>query len=265
MTDPERPISPERPITDEELHAFVDDRLGHERQPDVLRYVQAHPDVARRIAAYRDQREALRAALGPLAAEPLPPALDLQALIQQRLVQRRFPWRAAAAVVLAFGLGGAGGWLLNFGAQQPTLTISLLSEQAVANHMVYTADRRRPTELGADQRDDLARWVSNRLNHKVAPPDLAAGGYSYIGGRLAATPDGPAGLFMYDDKQGVRLTVFVLPLSGAENSPMQHVESDKVDGIAWIDKGIGYTVVGKLPQDELRRLAEQVRQQLSVT
>ena len=131
--------------------------------------------------------------------------------------------------------------------------------------MVYTADKRRPTELGADQRDDLARWVSNRLNHKVAPPDLTADGYTYIGGRLAATPDGPAGLFMYDDKQGVRLTVFVLPLNGAENSPMQHVESAKVDGVAWIDKGIGYTVVGKLPQPELQRLADQVRQQLSVT
>ena len=110
------------------------------------------------------------------------------------------------------------------------MSITLLSEQAVANHMVYTADKRRPTELGADQRDDLARWVSNRLNHKVAPPDLTADGYTYIGGRLAATPDGPAGLFMYDDKQGVRLTVFVLPLNGAENSPMQHVEFAKVDG-----------------------------------
>jgi anti-sigma factor RsiW len=256
---------PGPPVSDEELHAFIDDQLDREKQPHVARYVQENPDVARRVAAYRNQREALRAALGPMAAEPIPPGLDLQLLIQRRLAQRRIPWRAAAAVLLAFILGGAGEWFLRFGAPEPTLSISLLSEQAVANHMVYTADRRRPTELGADQRDDLARWVSNRLNHKVAPPDLAADGYSYIGGRLAATPDGPAGMFMYDDKQGVRLTVFVLPMSGAENSPMQHVESAKVDGIAWIDKGIGYTVVGKFPQAELQRLADQVRQQLSVT
>jgi anti-sigma factor RsiW len=227
--------------------------------------VQEHPDVARWVAGYRAQREALRAALGPVAGEPVPPRLDLQVLIQQRLAQRRTPWRAAAAVLVAFVLGGAGGWFLRFGAPSPALNISLLTEQAVANHMVYTADRRRPTELGADQRDDLARWVSTRLNHKVVPPDLAADGYSYIGGRLAATKDGPAGLFMYDDKQGVRLTVFVLPLVGAENSSMQHVESAKVDGVAWIDKGIGYTVVGRLPQAELERVAEQVRQQLSVT
>jgi anti-sigma factor RsiW len=256
---------PGRPISEEDLHALVDDQLDRELLPYVSHYVHEHPDVARRVAAYRDQREALRSVLAPLAAGPLPPRLDLQKLIQQRLVQRRTPWRAAAAVLLAFVFGGASGWYLHIGAPAPTLNITLLSEQAVANHMVYTADKRRPTELGADQRDDLARWVSNRLNHKVAPPDLAVDGYSYIGGRLAATPDGPAGLFMYDDKQGVRLTVFVLPLTGAENSPMQHVESAKVDGVAWIDNGIGYTVVGKLSQEELKRVAEQVRQQLGVT
>jgi anti-sigma factor RsiW len=140
--------------------------------------------------------------------------------------------------------------------------ITLLAQQAVANHVVYTADRRRPTELGAQQRDDLARWVSNRLNHQVAPPDLSADGYSYMGGRLAATQDGPAGLFMYDDPQGVRLTVFVLPLDAAASMPIQHVDFAHVDGCAWIDKSIGYTVVGKLPPAELRRIAELVRRQL---
>ena len=120
---------------------------------------------------------------------------------------------------------------------------------------------RRPTELGAQQRDDLARWVSNRLNHQVAPPDLSADGFSYMGGRLAATPDGPAGLFMYDGPQGVRLTVFVLPLNAAARMPIQHVDFAHVDGWAWIDKGVGYTVVGKLPLPELRRMAEMVRQQ----
>jgi anti-sigma factor RsiW len=256
---------PGQAVSEEDLHAFVDDQLGREAQPYVSRYVQENPDVARRVASYRDQRETLRAALAPLAADPVPPRLDLQLLVQQRLTRRRFPWRAAAAVLVAFVLGGAGEWLLRIGPSQPTLSITLLSEQAVANHMVYTADRRRPTELGADQRDDLARWVSNRLNHKVAPPDLSADGYTYMGGRLAATPDGPAGLFMYDDKQGVRLTVFVLPLTGADSMPMQHVESAQVDGIAWIEKNIGYTVVGKLPQAELRHVADAVRRQLGVT
>jgi anti-sigma factor RsiW len=249
------------PLPEEDLHAWIDGQLDPERQPAVLRYLQEQPDVARRVDAWRDQRDALRAAFAAVAAEPVPPRLGLERLVQERLRQRRMPWRAAASVVLAFGLGGLGGWFLH-GGTPPTATITLLAQQAVANHVVYAADRRRPTELGAQQRDDLARWVSNRLNHEVAPPDLSSDGYNYMGGRLAATPDGPAGLFMYDDPQGVRLTVFVLPLNAAASMPIQHVDFAHVDGCAWIDKSIGYTVVGKLPPPELRRIAELVRQKL---
>jgi anti-sigma factor RsiW len=253
---------PARPIAEEELHAWIDGQLEPDRLPVVLRYLQEQPDVAARVARWRDQRETLRAAFAPVAAEPIPPRLGLERLVQERLDRRSLPWRAAAAVLLAFGLGGAGGWFLHGGQPPPAAAITLLTQQAVANHVVYTADRRRPTELGAQQRDDLARWVSNRLNHQVAPPDLAADGYSYMGGRLAATPDGPAGLFMYDDQQGVRVTVFVLPLNAAASMPIQHVDFAHVDGCAWIDKSVGYTVVGNLPPAELRRIAELVRLQL---
>jgi anti-sigma factor RsiW len=253
---------PARPIAEEELHAWIDGQLEPDRLSVVLRYLQEQPDVAARVARWRDQREALRAAFAPVAAEPIPPRLGLERLVQERLDRRSLPWRAAAAVLLAFGLGGAGGWFLHGGQPPPAAAITLLTQQAVANHVVYTADRRRPTELGAQQRDDLARWVSNRLNHQVAPPDLAADGYSYMGGRLAATPDGPAGLFMYDDPQGVRVTVFVLPLNAAASMPIQHVDFAHVDGCAWIDKSVGYTVVGNLPPAELRRIAELVRLQL---
>jgi anti-sigma factor RsiW len=254
---------PGRPIAEEELHAYVDDRLlDGDRVSAVQRYLHDHPDAARQVAAWRTQREALPAAFAAVAAEPIPARLGLERLIQQRL-GRRATWRVAAATLLAFGLGGAGGWFLHSGLRPPVATITLLTQQAVANHVVYTADRRRPTELGAQQRDDLARWVSNRLNHQVAPPDLSADGFSYMGGRLAATPDGPAGLFMYDGPQGVRLTVFVLPLKAAASIPIQHVDFAHVDGCAWIDKSIGYTVVGGLPPSELRRIAELVRRQIS--
>jgi anti-sigma factor RsiW len=253
---------PALPIAEEDLHAWIDAQLAPERQSVVLSYLQEQPDVARRVDAWRDQRVALRAAFAAVAAEAIPPRLGLERLIQQRLRPRRLPWRAAASVLLAFILGGVGGWFLHDGGAAPEAAMTLLARQAVANHVVYTADRRRPTELGAQQRDDLARWVSNRLNHQVAPPDLSADGYSYMGGRLAATPDGPAGLFMYDDPQGVRLTVFVLPLHAAASMPIQHVNVAHVDGCAWIDQSVGYTVVGKLPPPELRRIADLVRRQL---
>jgi anti-sigma factor RsiW len=59
----------------------------------------------------------------------------------------------------------------------------------------------------------------------------------------------------------VRLTVFVLPLHSAPTLPIQHIDYAHINGCAWIDKGVGYTVVGKLPLPELRRLAEVVKRQ----
>jgi anti-sigma factor RsiW len=252
-------------VSEEELHAWVDGQLPPAREAAVLRHLREDPVAAGQVSVWQAQRQALRAALAPIAGEPIPPRLGLELLLSQRLDRRSVLRRVAASALLAFGLGGAGGWFLRQGLEAPSDTsLTLLTQQAVANHVVYTADQRRPTELGAQQREDLARWVSNRLNHQVAPPDLSADGFTYMGGRLAATPDGPAGLFMYDGPQSVRLTVFVLPLKAGE-MPIRHVDFAHMDGCAWIDKGIGYTVVGKLPPPELRRIAEQVRQQLSGT
>lgn len=253
---------PPRPVTEEDLHAYVDGLLPPDRQAEVAHYLDQQPDLADRVAAYTAQREGLRSALAPLAAEPIPPHLDLQFLVQQRLSERHGAWRAAAAVLLAFLVGGAGGWALHGRIGMEPSALTELAQDAVANHVVYTADRRRPTELGAEQRQDLARWVSNRLNHVVAPPDMSDEGFHYMGGRLAATPQGPAGLFMYQDAQGVRLTVFVLPMRGADHANMRDVDVDGMMGCAWIDKGIGYTVVAPVPAAELRKLADHVRRQI---
>jgi anti-sigma factor RsiW len=253
---------PEAPVTEEELHACLDRQLPPDRVAAVQRYLDSHPADAERFAAYAAQRDTLRSALAGLATAPVPARLHPEVVLAQRGASRRAAWRAAAMVVLALGIGTAGGWGLRGLVSPPASNLTLLAQEAIANHVVYTADRRRPTELGADQRDDLARWVSNRLNRPVAPPDLADAGFKYIGGRLAATPRGPAGLFMYQNADGIRLTVFVLPMGSAANRQPEYLDVGRLDGCAWISKGVGYTVVAPVPEAELRRLAEQVRVQL---
>jgi len=248
-------------IPEADLHAYVDGQLPPERAAEVLRLLEQYPESAGQAAAYAAQREALRAGFAAIAAEPLPPRLNPQAMVAQRVAERRMRWRAAAAVVLAFLAGGAGGWVLHGRLAGPPSELTLLAEEAIANHVVYAADRRRPTELGAEQREDLARWVSNRLKHTVAPPDMGPTGFHYMGGRLAATPQGPAGLFMYQDEGGKRLSVFVLPMPGMASTAEHMVNVEGMDGCAWIDKGVGYTVVAPVSPAELHTLSERVRQQ----
>jgi anti-sigma factor RsiW len=89
----------ERPITEEDLHAHIDRVLDSAREVEVTAYLAAHPDVATRIHGYARQRTDLRAALAPIAEEPLPPELDLARMIarQRRPRQtRQVSWSAFA-------------------------------------------------------------------------------------------------------------------------------------------------------------------------
>src|SRR3954463_10857805 len=97
----------EPPVIEEELHAFVDGELPAERRAAVEQWLATHADDAMRVAAWRAQAEAIRARYGPVAKEPVPPRFDLDRLARPRARWTRI---AAAAIVVAFLLGGGAGW-----------------------------------------------------------------------------------------------------------------------------------------------------------
>jgi anti-sigma factor RsiW len=254
----------ERPISTDELHAYVDDRLDAVRRREVERYLDAQPEVARRAAAYRTQRDGLRGAHAGYAAEPIPPELNLSRLLEARLRRRPVWWGIAAAVVLSLGLGGAAGWYLG-ASPKPSrieLAMSLLQQQAMASHEVYAADRRHPIEVTADEGDQLSQWLSNRLRRSVAAPDLSALGYRLLGGRLLATErGGAAALFVYDDPQGNRLSVLLRPMAPELRAGRADIVQGSLSGCTWIGGGMGYAVVGAAPDQTLDQIADQIRRQ----
>ena len=89
-----------RPITEDDLHAYVDGALEPERLAEVAAYLDGHAAVAARIAAYAAQRDLLRSALAPIADEPLPPQLDLSRMIEIRRRPSLPTWWAAVAALL---------------------------------------------------------------------------------------------------------------------------------------------------------------------
>ena len=60
----------QRPVTEDDLHGYVDQAMSPERRAEVASYLDDHPDVGRRVAGFADQRRLLRAALAPIAEEP---------------------------------------------------------------------------------------------------------------------------------------------------------------------------------------------------
>jgi len=247
-----------RPITEDDLQAFVDERLEAARKAEVESYLTRHPDLSRRVERMRALGDDLRGAFGPVAAEPVPAQLNLAHLVEARRRPRLPTWQAAAAAVL-LALGGLGGWGLRGTLSSPMTGVDALAQEASANYAVYAPDRLRPVELAASDSDELARWFSARLDRRVGVPDLSSSGYRLMGGRLVATPHGPAGLLMYDDHHGTRLVMLMRPMAQPGDAPMREHRSGSAAGYAWAQDGLGYSLVGASDPAVLHPLANEIR------
>ncbi len=87
-----------KPITDDDLHRFVDGRLETERRQEIAAYLAEHPEVAQEVEAYRRLNAELRARYEPLREEPIPTPL-LRAAAQGRVprpADLRYALRVAA-------------------------------------------------------------------------------------------------------------------------------------------------------------------------
>jgi DNA-directed RNA polymerase specialized sigma24 family protein len=64
------------PLSEGELHRYVDDLLDSRRRDEVAALLEARPDISRRASEWRRQSERLRRAFEPLMREPLPLLLN---------------------------------------------------------------------------------------------------------------------------------------------------------------------------------------------
>ena len=249
-----------RPITEDDLHAYVDGVLEPERRTEVAAYLEGHPDVNRRVAAFSGQRDLLRKALAPIADEPVPSQLNLSGMIESRRRRPSPVWWAIAAMLL-LSIGGIGGWVMRGSLQSSPGGLAALAQEAAYSYHVYAPDRVRPVEMRASDSAQLVQWMSSRLKQPVRLPDLTGSGYRLMGGRLIATSHGPAAMFMYDDDRGDRLVVLTRPMASEQSAPMSPHSGSDVSGFAWADDGMGYSLVGQIAADALKPIANEVRRQ----
>jgi anti-sigma factor RsiW len=249
-----------RPITEDDLHGYVDQLLEPERRTEVAAYLDAHPDVARRVATFSGQRDLLRSALAPIADEPLPPELNLSRIIEARKQRPTRLWWAVAAMLL-LSVGSLGGWIARGSMLASSSGLAALAQEAADSFNVYAPDRVRPVEVRASDGAQLVQWLSDRMHQAIKVPDLTTAGYRLMGGRLIATSHGPAAMFMYDDDRGDRLVVLTRPMTADQNAPMTPQSNGEVAGFAWADGGMGYSLVGRSAAESLRPIANEVRKQ----
>ncbi len=250
-----------RPMTEDDLQAYVDGRLEAARLADVEAYLAENTTEARRVERLRHNREALRAALAPIAAEPVPPEMNLAGLIEAR--RHRFTgWRNAAAAVMLLAVGGAGGWFAH--QAPPRAGVAALAQETADNYAVYAHDRVQPVEFRANQQDTLRRWAAEKLGRPLTIPDLSGAGYRLMGGRLVATPHGPAMLVMYDNDRGNRLVLMTRLMERDKEAPLAAHAIRGTTAFTWADSGLGFSITGQTSREELETLANTMRKQTAI-
>ncbi len=244
-------------ISESDLHKFVDGQLDPARVAEVEEHLAANPEAAERVAAYRRQNEALHALFDPVLDEPVPSGL---------LAKRESRWSLVryAAVVAWMAVGGVAGWALRSALDMGTPQSATLARQAAVAHAVYVPEVRHPVEVGAEQEQHLVTWLSKRLGADVKAPSLADMGYALVGGRLLPAGDGPAAQFMYQDREGRRLTLYVRRgAEGNQETAFRFAQESGVGVFYWVDGPLGYALSGDLEKPELLRIANGVYHRLN--
>ncbi len=248
------------PIGEDDLMAWVDGRLPPERDPLVDAYLAEHPDVAGRLRLQRQQRGTLSVAFSAVSSEPIPSAMRVDAITARRRSGPQWWHAAAAALLMAIGFGG--GWGLRTNTLPPQAGIGALAQEATYSYRVYASDMQRGAEIGPDDRLQLISWASQRIGSRVAIPDLLSAGYRFAGGRLVATPHGPAVMLLYAGPANTRLAVLSRPMEIDKAAGMTPSEEGDINRVTWADRGIGYSIVAPRSPEDLRPVAETIRRQI---
>jgi anti-sigma factor RsiW len=248
------------PITEADLHAYVDGRLSENRREQVDAYLARNVQVRERLQRYGELNRSLRAHFAPVLDEPIPARL-----LRPTPARPGFHLPRVAAVAAWLLIGSVVGATLQYALSSrplPPIEADLIRPAAFA-HVIYTPEERHPVEVSADQEDHLVGWLSKRLHTDIRAPDLSGIDYRLVGGRLLPSTNRMAAQFMYENAAGKRITLYVR--TGAwenRDTAFHYTRADGVGVFYWIDGTMGYAILGDADEEELFSIAAATYREL---
>jgi anti-sigma factor RsiW len=234
------------------LHALIDGELdaGHARE------VENHiADCPRCTAALRDYR-AMSKAIAEAGAGYTAPAALRQRIEAALPRPRQAPDRRA--VLRGFAMGSAVSALAATGLFAVVLRhddVGRIQAEVVSAHL-RSLQAGHLTDVASTDQHTVKPWFNGKLD--VSPPvvDLAAQGFTLIGGRLDYIDARAIGALVYRRRQHV-INLFV---SQTPNTERRTAKVDTIQGFNirhWSDRGLNFWAVSDLAKDELAEFGEK--------
>jgi anti-sigma factor RsiW len=257
-------MTPERRVSEAELHAYVDGELSPQERAAVEAALAVSPEDAELVADLRKLNEALRACYGDGFTGPLPAAMRKQLDRLPRwtagLATRQAALAASLLVAVGLAAGAAGYFARDFTAGRSEADPAFVIN-AIGAHRLYVPEVRHPVEVRAAE-EHLVRWLTKRVGAPVRAPSLSDIGWKLMGGRLLPDQGQAAAQFMYEDSSGRRLTLYMRKETGLNNTAFRFAESGEFGAFYWIDRPMAYAIAGRLSREDLLTLANAVYAQL---
>ncbi len=258
----------QRDYTIRDIHMALDGELPAEDLQDYETWLAANPDMKAISLRFEADRGRLLSVFALAMIEPVPDRLarilseEPPAEKAMRRLVRRISWKPAAAAALVLASAAIGYYAGTSGERPLDRSDAAVVERALQAHLMYAAEKLHVVEVGADQKDHLVGWLSKRVGTSLVAPDLSAEGYQLVGGRLLPAEGKAAAQFMYQDRAGVRISLYVSADAAKPESGFQLYEEDGARAFYWLDGGFCYAVTGAIPEKSLLDIANAAYRQL---
>jgi mycothiol system anti-sigma-R factor len=235
----------------ENLSAFLDGALPHERQRAIEAHLASCPKCAGQLEDYREIARVLREKVMERAPAGLQERIRAEITRQAGDNPPSHRWwlgqRAAraAALLLVAGLSATGGW---FAATTGLQTTTLAHDVATAHIRSLLQDNL--THIASSDRHVVKPWFAGRLDFAAPVQDLNGHGFPLRGGRLEYIGSQRVAAMVYMRRQHV-ISLFAWPADSTV-PPLSPPEALKgYNTIRWTSGGMEYWAISDLNPKEL--------------
>jgi anti-sigma factor RsiW len=253
------------PVTEDDLHAYLDGQLGEDRRELVDAHLRDHPEDAQRLEAYRADGDAIArifAQAGQVPQDTTTPFRFSTSLTPRGRTAAAgsamiIRWRQAAAVALVCaGALIAAFWVMRQDGSEEAMW-ARFGTDAMAAHQSLSNPGAQP--VLAVSPDELSDYLSARLKKRVELRRPTYADYTLVGSRFVTTPKGRVAQLAFKHRDGALLTMYLEPWPKKADAPFRIVarQSDVIT-MLWVDDEIGCAVSGTLPPDRLEKAARSL-------
>jgi len=235
-------VSNQLPVSDEDLHAYIDGALEEGRALAVQNALDRNAALAERAALFRADKAMLKAVYAPLAERPLPPEWIALA---RREVRPWMRWRLAGAIAAAVLIlaGGSLAWRYSSAWNDDVVEAALDARDGTRAPERYIA----LSDIVQAHRYDAT--LRQTVASNVHIPDLSRMGYRLSGLRLY----GAAAELLYQGPEGRLFTLYMRRSDGSARFDQFGRGSLRV--CVWQDDQVSTVMVGDISVAAMQRLA----------